>query len=121
MLLAALKLLASALVSTLALEMPLALLFLLRVDRTSLAVVALAQVATNPIAETICILSGWHYTLPLTHPSWIYVLVTEAAVVVVEGLLYRFANITRHPWAMSITLNVVSFGLGILLDLWLFA
>ena len=108
------RLLATTLAATIALELPLAVVLFGVRGRREMAVVALAQVATNPLVELLCVMVRWHLSLPLTDPAWAALLAAELAAVVVESLLYRIADISDHPWRMSVALNTVSLAVGLL-------
>lgn len=107
------RLLALALALTVAIELCAAVLVFGLRERRELAVVALAQVVTNPTVELVCLWVGWNPHLPLASNPWMVMLVAEAAALVVEALLYHVAEVGEHPWLMSAALNVLSFGLGI--------
>lgn len=111
------RLLALALVLTMSIELGAAVLAFGLRERRELAVVALAQVVTNPTVELVCLWVGWNPRLPLASGPWMVMLVAEAAALVVEALLYRVAEVGEHPWLMSAALNVLSFGLGIVWSL----
>lgn len=103
-----LALLARCLLITLAIELAGAcLLFRIR-DVDTLIVVALAQLATNPLVETGAI--GAYGYLP--HPA-IMLAILELAAFAVEALIYRAKGIAEHPWAMSAILNTLSFVSGL--------
>lgn len=109
------RLLAKTLALTVAIELALAVaLFGLRTRREML-VVALAQVVTNPSVELLCLAVGWRASLPLLSMPWLVMLAAELAACAVEALLYRTADVSRHPWLMSAVLNSASLGLGLLL------
>ncbi|MBR3158029.1 MAG: hypothetical protein IKF14_02885 [Atopobiaceae bacterium] len=108
-------LLAFALVSTVAVELPLAFAFFGVRGWRALAVVALSQVATNPAVELLCISVHWRASLSLSDPAWPILLAAELVATGVEALLYRTASVTSHPWLMSCTLNLASFAVGLLL------
>ena len=108
-------LLASALLSTIAIELPLAvLLFGVRRWR-AVCVVILAQVATNPVVELLSLTLGWQPYLPPLAAPWIAILLAEVAATVTEALFYRVSAITDRPWLMSVALNSISFSLGLAL------
>ena len=114
---ALLRLLATTLALTIVIELAGAcLLFGIRTRREFL-VVALAQVATNPSVELVCLVVGWQPTLPLASLPWLVVALAELAALLVEALLYRCAEAGRHPWLMAGVLNALSFGLGLVLAL----
>jgi hypothetical protein len=108
---------ARALLLTIAIEVTLGLLFVRERTWSAVAVVALAQVATNPAVQLVCIATGWSPFVPLGSLPWLALGAAELAAFVAEALLYRLADVTRHPWRMSAVLNLVSFGVGIVLRL----
>lgn len=104
-----------ALAMTVAIELPLAIvLFGVRGWR-GLLIVALAQVATNPIVELVCLASCWRADLSLLSWPWAALMAVEVAAVVAEALFYRAASITSHPWRMSCVLNAISLVVGLIL------
>ena len=105
---------AGALTDTVLMELLLSLPFLKKADAFSLAIVALAQLVTNPVVEVVCLASGWRPSLPLLSSAWACMAVVELAACVVEGAIYRHTDVSGHPWAMSCTLNAFSFGVGVL-------
>lgn len=109
------QLLARALALTLALELAGALLCGIRAHE-DLQVVVLAQAVTNPLVELACIGVGWQPGYALTSFPWLVVLVCELAAWIVEALLYRSAQVSRHPWCLSAALNALSFGTGLVLQ-----
>ena len=110
-----LRLLAAALALTIVIELAAAyLLFGLR-ERRELAVVALAQVVTNPSVELLCLVTGWRPQLPLASPQWLAMAAAELVAFSVEALLYRRAQVGERPALMSAVLNATSFGLGLVL------
>lgn len=109
--------LAKTLLLTIAFETPLALPFLRERTWRDFSVVALAQVATNPLVELTCIAVRWDPSLPFGTFPWIVMLAAELAAFVAEALLYRMAGVTEHPWLMSGALNGISFASGVVLVL----
>lgn len=103
-----LALLARCLLLTLAIELAGArLLFRIR-DADALIVVALAQIATNPLVEIGTI--GAYSRLP--HPM-AALAALELAAFVAEALIYRAKGVAGHPWALSLVLNALSFVAGL--------
>lgn len=92
-----------SLILTLALELPVALLWKLRGWELLLCV--LVNLMTNPAV-------GLGYRLM---PCWETVLLLEAAAAAAEGFCYDRAGI-RRPWMLSLTANGVSFGLGCVIN-----
>ena len=98
---------------TLLIEMSLAFLFRVRSKR-GLTVVLLANVLTNPAAVCLCMacgpyLGGWYFPFQL---------LVEAAVVLVEGNVYRQfrkdLNALLKPFLLSFVLNACSYGTGLI-------
>ena len=115
--LALVRVLAGTLAATVAIELACAWTLLGVRDRRALAVVALAQVATNPLVELVCLVVGWHPAMPLASPPWLVMAAAEFAAFAAEALLYRAAQVGEHPWRMSAVLNALSFAVGIVLAL----
>ncbi len=96
---------------TLLIELCFALLWGLR-QRYHLLTVALVQVTTNPLVVWLTLYCHEHLFLPQAY----YIVPIECAVVVVEGLIYRFALKTlQRPFVFSLGANYVSFSLGCVL------
>lgn len=110
--LAALATITGTCLVTIAVELALSVLLFGVRTRDQAVVVALAQVATNPVVEFGCLLLAWSPTDPLVSPSWAGIILLEVAAVIVEGWLYRASDTFERPWLVSVVLNVVSFGLG---------
>ncbi len=84
--------------------------------RTALAVVALANLLTNPPAVLGLLL--WRRANIPWEADWIAC--AECLAVVVEALVYRaWRERFPHPWRLSLLLNAFSFSVGLLLQ-WLF-
>ena len=115
--LAALAAIAGTCVATIAVELTLAVLLFGVRNRDQAIVVALAQVATNPVVEFGCLMLAWSPTDPLASPSWAGILALEVAAIVVEVCLYRVSDTFERPWLASIVLNLASFGLGCVVGL----
>lgn len=107
--------LARALALTVVLELAGALLCGIRTF-DDLQVVALVQVVTNPLVELACIGVGWQLGYALTSYPWLVVLACELAAWMAEALLYRSAQVSKHPWRLSAALNALSFGTGLVLQ-----
>ncbi len=113
----ALALICCTCVATIAVELGLAaLLFGVR-DRRAAAVVALAQVVTNPVVELGCLLVGWSPSLPVASPAWAIMLALELAAVAVEAWLYRETDVFERPVMASVVLNLTSFAIGCVVGL----
>ena len=99
---------------TLAIELPLALLFGVR--KKGLLVVALVNCVTNPAAVlflwfvSIYLPGGWYYPAEIT---------IEIVVVLTEWLVYRAFRpeipSIKRPFLMALVLNACSYGGGLLL------
>lgn len=99
-----LKLFVLGLGLTLAVELPVALLWGLR--GRDLALCALVNLLTNPAV----VLLHQYFSSPAA------TLVLEAAAVLVEGWYYRrYGQHTWHPWLLSLSANALSYGAGLIL------
>ncbi len=95
-----------SLILTLLIEGIIALLWGLR--RRELVLCALVNIMTNPAAVLL-------HTM---FPAWPVTALIELGVFAVEGFCYaRFP--VRRPWGLSLTANAVSFGAGLLINLFL--
>ena len=97
-----------SLVLTLVIEIGLAAAF--QVRGKSLLIVVLVNTLTNPLA----VLISYYFNL-----GWIGKLILEVIVVVIEGLIYyifgkRSGFEIKRPFLVSLVLNAVSFGAGVL-------
>ena len=99
---------------TLVIELALAAVFRVRSKR-GLLIVLLANILTNPAAVFLCIALGPFFGglfLP-------FQLLVEAAVVLVEGRVYRDfredLNAVFPPLLLSLILNACSYGTGLIL------
>ena len=106
---ACLRALGLSLLLTLGIELAFALLTGKR--GRALAVTALVNVVTNP-PVVLTVLLWRYYGLPAL-PAAIALL--EALAILAEGAVYRRAF--SHPWRFSLGANLLSFGLGALLNL----
>lgn len=89
------------LLMTLALELPIALLWGLR--GKNLALCAVLNLLTNPLVNLIRLFLPMLWLVP----------VLECAVIIAEGLLYRaLGDGIRRPFCLSLTANLVSALLG---------
>ncbi|GEM_PF-6704632 len=81
-------------------------------DARALAVIALAQCATNPLVEagTVCA----YLLLPRPYPL-AFVAVLEVCAFVAEALIYRAKGVGVRPWHMSAALNTLSICVGFIL------
>jgi CHASE2 domain-containing sensor protein len=97
------------LVSTVLIECLLALLWKVRRPR-DLVIVALVNVATNPMLVSLCYGAAFWMG-----PSYYYpvMVVLEILVFLIEGCVYsRFLPKQKHPFLLSLSLNVGSIILG---------
>lgn len=97
---------------TLAVELPLAFAFGMR--RRELLIALLVNCMTNPAAMLLALLLRTGTPLP----RWAIELPIEAAVVVIEWLVYRRGTAQKYPLLTSLCLNAVSYGLGLVIG-WL--
>ncbi len=95
---------------TLLVELPLSLL--LGFQRRELWIVLLVNLATNPIV----VLLAYGIQTQLGWNRWIVQLPIEAAVVLIEGWVYRRGTDRIHPYVASLVLNGASYGLGLVLN-----
>ena len=79
----------------------------------ALGVTALVNVMTNP-PVVLTVLLWRYYGLPAL-PAAIALL--ETLVILAEGAVYRRCEAFSHPWRFSLCANLLSFGLGALLNL----
>ena len=110
-----LKALAIALFATIVIEVSFSILLFGLRERRELLVVALAQVVTNPVVGFVSLAFCWRPELPIRSAAWMALLIVELAAIVVEGQLYRMVHVGMHAWRMSLTLNLLSFILGLAL------
>ena len=100
-----------SLLLTLGIELAFALLMKKR--GCALAVTALVNVVTNP-PVVLSVLLWQFYGLPAL-PAVIALL--EALAILAEGAVYRRCEAFSHPWLFSLGANLLSFGLGAVLNL----
>ena len=100
---------AVCLVSTVLIECALA--FLLKVRKGKhLAIVALVNTATNPMLVSLCYGAAFRFGPPAYYPV---MALLELLVFLIEGCVYRsFLPGQRHPFLLSLALNVGSIVLG---------
>lgn len=103
--------------ATIAIELPLAALLFGARTRRQLAVVALAQVMTNPVVELCCLLVGWSLSAPFPGVAWATAIAVEVAAVVAEAWAYRETDVFERPLLASIALNAASFCIGCVVGL----
>lgn len=102
--------LAVSLALTLALELTFALLWGAR--RGDLALVALANVLTNPVVVLCHGLAALWFPVALLPVT----MALEAGAVLVEGWLFATRSDIRFPWAFSLCANLFSFTVGLFLS-----
>ena len=108
---------------TLVIELGIALLFYYR-SKKQLGIIAMTNLFTQIILNIIL------FNMNRTGVSWfgfyLYYLLLEIAILIIEGFAYsllipRYAPDTKrrlYPWVYSFVANISSFGLGILLVKW---
>lgn len=101
--------LAVSLALTLVLELGFALLW--GAARRDLALVALANVLTNPAVVLGYTLTALFFPAALPPVT----LVLEAGAVLVEGRLFAARGDIRFPWGFSLCANLFSFSVGLLI------
>ena len=106
-----LKSLGISLALTLAVELAIALALGKR--GRALAVVALANLLTNPPVVFLTLLGYLRHWAGLR----LWIICAELAVLAAEALIYRrFEDDFKQPWLFSLLLNGVSFGMGVVLQ-----
>ncbi len=101
--------LSSALLLTLAVEVPVCMLMGLR--KKELLIVLLANVMTNPAVNVLYLLGKLYTPLPV----FAVIAVLEVAAVVVEWIVYRLLTEARRPFLVSLVANAVSYGTGLII------
>lgn len=102
--------LAFAFLLTIAIEVPVCLLFGIR--KKELLIVILANVITNPSLNVIfglCWLYADQYAL------WVLAAL-EICAVLIEWRIYRILTGAKHPFWASLTANAVSFCIGLIIS-----
>ena len=94
-----------------AIEVPLARL--LGVKGHDLWFVVLANVLTNPAVNVLYAIATVYTKLPAA----LALAVLEAAAVLAEWTVYRYADLAKRPLLVSLICNAVSFGAGLLLNI----
>ena len=105
-------LLAENLMLTILIEIPLSWLLFRTFSLFDIGIMALAQVATNPILNLTLA-----YTWRLFEPPmpYVFLIALELAAVLIEGAIYRYARVGDSPWLMSALLNLTSLAIGLFL------
>ena len=73
----------------------------------ALLLCALVNLITNPPVVLLQRLLGG---------GWLMVVGLELAVVIAEGLLYRYSGLFKRPFLFSLAANALSFSLGFLIN-----
>lgn len=100
----------SCLALTIVVELAVALAVFHVRDARHIAVVALAQVVTNPPLVLATIVAGVAFDSELAFATMLIVL--ETAAVVAEGGIYRYAGLSDRPYTLSLACNAASFAIG---------
>lgn len=100
----------SCLALTIVVELAVALAVFHVRDARHIAVVALAQVVTNPPLVLATIVAGVALDSELAFATMLIVL--ETAAVVAEGGIYRYAGLSDGPYILSLACNAASFAIG---------
>ena len=99
----------TALLLTLAVEIPVCLLMGIR--KKGLWIVLLANVMTNPAVNVLFWLCAAYTALPTVA----VIAVLEVSAVVAEWLVYRLLTDVKRPFLVSLVANAVSFGTGLII------
>ena len=105
----------SCLALTIVVELAVALAVFHVRDARHIAVVALAQVVTNPPLVLATIVAGVAFDSELAFATMLIVL--ETAAVVAEGGIYRYAGLSDRPYILSLACNAASFAIGFAISL----
>ena len=100
----------SCLALTVVVELAVALAVFHVRDARHIAVVALAQVVTNPPLVLATIVAGVAFDSEFAFATMLIVL--EMAAVVAEGGIYRYAGLSDRPYILSLACNAASFAIG---------
>lgn len=83
-------------------------------DKKDLLLVCLVNILTNPAV----VLLYWLVALYTKLNNVIVVIVLELCAIVVEGYYYRnYGQEFPHPYGFSLAANIVSFGIGLLIQM----
>lgn len=105
----------SCLALTIVVELAVALAVFHVRDAQHIAVVALAQVVTNPPLVLAAIVAGVAFDSEFAFATMLIVL--EMAAVVAEGGIYRYAGLSDRPYILSLACNAASFAIGFAISL----
>lgn len=105
----------SCLALTVVVELAVALAVFHVRDARYIAVVALAQVVTNPPLVLATIVAGVAFDSEFAFATMLIVL--ETAAVVAEGGIYRYAGLSDRPYILSLACNAASFAIGFAISL----
>ena len=100
----------SCLALTVVVELAVALAVFHVRDARYIAVVALAQIVTNPPLVLATIVAGVAFDSEFAFATMLIVL--ETAAVVAEGGIYRYAGLSDRPYILSLACNAASFAIG---------
>lgn len=84
-------------------------------NKQALMIVVAAQIFTNPIA--VFITSACMDLISDSAQYYGCVIAVELAVIVVEGLIYKYKGVSRASWGLSILCNLASMSVGILVQI----
>ena len=105
----------SCLALTIVVELAVALAVFHVRDARHIAVVALAQIVTNPPLVLAAIVAGVAFDSEFAFATMLIVL--EMAAVVAEGGIYRYAGLSDRPYILSLACNAASFAIGFAISL----
>ena len=105
----------SCLALTVVVELAVALAVFHVRDARHIAVVALAQIVTNPPLVLATIVAGVAFDSEFAFATLLIVL--ETAAVVAEGGIYRYAGLSDRPYILSLACNAASFAIGLAISL----
>ena len=103
-----------ALLLTVAIEIPVCLLWKMR--GRDLLFVLLANVMTNPAVNVLYAI----LCLKTALPQAAVIAALEIAAVIAEWIVYRYATDAKRPFLISLTANAASFGAGLILTAFLY-
>ena len=105
----------SCLALTIVVELAVALAVFHVRDARHIAVVALAQIVTNPPLVLAPIVAVVAFDSEFAFATMLIVL--ETAAVVAEGGIYRYAGLSDRPYILSLACNAASFAIGFAISL----
>ncbi|MFI3168082.1 MAG: hypothetical protein R3Y32_08220 [Bacillota bacterium] len=102
------KLLAIGVLSTLATELSVALIF--KVKKTDLYIVALSNILTNPLVVLLYYLfaHGMPYEI-------IIIAILEITAIITEWIIYKKRTSIASPAVFAVVANAVSYGIGLMI------